>query len=326
MSNSANGQFSLPGNGEGIPFQPSDEETSAYNVYDNGAGDSQEDRGALADVRETACVTISIAVVLSYVLVLRRLLLDDLLYVAASWVAWGIAVLLAGAILCKVFAPVLGFHGRDKTTKRVMLWLTVLVCGLVVSIQFPSVYEESRRFFASLLGNTEIYKAELFVKTRVAPLHVIGAYVNMFYIAVVVMLFTGIVSGMLNGEVKTSKMFSCVKVPVFIVVIALALSFVNHRLFTLDRVWAALLLIAVFGMHRTLVRIMKHFRFVGGEFRRGPLLYLSIRDISKPAYSSEVDKVVVLAAGGLTLLTQVAAVVFFIVFVAKNFSALFLSV
>ena len=309
-------QIAPLGSGSGIAFQPAYANGNVNRSDDSGAAPCEESH--TTDVRLTSETIISVGVVVAIVFAIRNIFLNNPPDVLVTWIVWGILVLIAGVILAVVFTKLIGCQSWSNTAIRVLELFIILITGLIVANSFPAVYGQINSWF-DMLRQPEIYNATLFAKARLMPAHNIGIYSTIFYVAVVMMILVGLVTEIIKGENGILSIFRAIRTPIFIILIALILAFISHEFFNLHIIWCVYLIIAVIGIHKTLVRIMEHFRFVGNGFKKGLLLYLSIRDISKPVYSNEIDKLTILLLGGLTLLTQIAVFVSLVLFIVFNF-------
>ena len=276
----------------------------------------------MTDVRKAASTTVAILIALSLLAVLRNLFLENFLDVTISWIIWGILVFLVGLILWGILGAVPKIRDLGGTAKSILLWGIVLICGLVVHVQFPVIHDYLGSWTIEQFANPELHAAEEFAKSRLMPFDVLGIYVTIFYIAVAVMLFVGVISVIIKGEMRISRVFLAIKMPLIVMGIAVGISFINHPQLSLHRVWGIFLVLAIIGLHRSLVEIMKHINHKDQTpFRKGPLLYISLKNIST-SNTATIDKITALVAAALTLLMQVVMVVFVVLYLIVNWGNL----
>jgi len=269
---------------------------------------------------ETALLIIIVVHVLNLArqMLLRSTFVGEIL----SYIAWGIAVALAGVGVLWIFIILhkIGNSSGElsESAKKILYWLSVFVGGTIAYRNAPSLFEWIADFIRENM--TAIVSQPTIFVMRLTPFSLIGGYAGIVYAALFIMILVGLACVVFDGGTMHTGVLTSIKVPLTLSIIAIVLSFINHELVTIHILWTAIFIMTIIGQHKIFIKVMGYAKFSESSSKNGIKIYLSLRNISGTSFDNIVDKITVFAVIGLTLIMQIILIIAFTIFVSSNFT------
>lgn len=275
-------------------------------------------------MRSKANIAITIIAILYLTNLGRLLLLESYSTgVVLSYIIFAAAIAAAGVVSLILIAILyLVAHRSTETAmsssaRSLVFWALVIIGGSAAYNLSP-LYAWINAFVHDNLHAAAYHYADF--AARLAPFDTIGVlYAGLLYAAIGIMLFASITTAILDDKVALSEILSAIAAPLIVCGAAVVLSLINHEYFGLHLLWAVLFFISIFGLHKTFADATEFARTEEAASKKGPGVYLRIKDMATMRRDHPIDTLASFFAVGLTLLAQIAMVVAFIVYMISNF-------